>query len=128
MGIFSKIKQGFKNLLVAGGNDGKVTGGDYIGYGVTIVNKQNFIEGKSYAGVTPLKKDAVIFGCLGKDNYIFGKEDVDDFQNIECHAKWSSGNSVKEGNRYKIKFKDGKTSIVSIVANSTGEIETIFLL
>ena len=128
MGIFSKIKEGFKKMLIAGGNDGKVTGGDYAGYGVTLVNKEYYTEGKSYAGVTPLKTDTVIFGCLGKENYIFGKEEVADFQTIESHATWSSGNTVKKGNRYKSVFKDGKTSIVNIVANSTSQIEAIFLL
>lgn len=128
MALFSKIKEGFKKMIVAGGNDGKVTGGDYMGYGVTIVNKQYFIEGKTYVGVTPLKKDTVIFGCIGKENYMFGKEDVAEFQTIESHATWSSGNAVKKGNRYKIIFKDGKSSIINIVADSTSEIESIFLL
>ena len=127
MGLFSKIKQVFKQMLVAGGNDGKVTGGDYLGYGVTLVNKKNFVEGKSYVGVTPLRKDTVIFGCMGKENFMFDKEEVAEFQTIENNARWGSGNTVKVGNRYKIIFKDGKTSIVSIVANSTSEIETIFL-
>ena len=128
MGFFSKIKDGFKKMLIAGGNDGKVTGGDYMGYGVTLVNKEYYTAGKKYVGVTPLKKDTVIFGCMGKESFMFGKDVVKDFQTVESHAIWNSGNTVKRGNRYKIVFKDGKTSIVNIVANSTSEIEAILAL
>ena len=126
MGLFSKIKKGLKKLILVSGNSGRVTGGDYVGYGVSCVVKSVFESDKSYVG-QKIPCDAVVMACLGKENVIFGKKDIQSFEMIQSNARWTHGNQPKIGNRYKIVFLDGKSSIINIVANGTSEFEAIFI-
>lgn len=111
---------GFRNfmrkLLINAGSDGRVTGGDYLNYGVSLARMDD--------GSTK-----IAFGRSGQEPFYFDKNDVQEFTTLETGARWSdSGNNLKVGNRYKVVFKNGKASIMSIVANSVSEIEGLFIL
>ena len=113
----------FKSLLGAALNGasaiGQVTGGEYNRYTVNLVKNKD--------GEQVLK-----FAMLSKPDILISKADVREFATLESGAQWiqGSGSGAKRclGNRYKLITKDGKSAIFNVLANYTGQIESLFLL
>lgn len=113
----------FKNFLGAILNSataiGEVTGGEYNRYSVNLIKDK---EGKQF-----LK-----FSMLSKPDVLISKADVREFATLESGATWvrGSGSNAKRclGNRYKLVTVDGKSAIINILANYTGQVESLFIL
>lgn len=107
MGFFSNI---FKQSM----RSGNVLGGDYLGYAVTLMTFKDKTRGMALT-------------ALGKEVEI-RKEVVKEFTILETGAKFTIGNNLKIGNRYKVSLNDGKSFIIGIVANDCSQFEATFML
>lgn len=104
----------FKNFLLRSmANAGWVTGGAHQ-HDSIIINREK--ENPMATGLTFL---GVSKSCE------FKKEDISQITVMETSANYQNGSTNYVGCRYKIAFKNGETSIVFIVANRTGEFETL---
>lgn len=60
------------------------------------------------------------------EDYVFGKEDIQSAQVIQAEAFFKmSNNKQKLGPKYEIKFKNGKTAVISVPANEAYKIEQV---
>ena len=110
MGFFKNIA---RSIFANNAGDGWITGGDYEHSAVSLGK----VDGEEKLSIVTLKELIYVV-----------KSDVQDFATIETGAKWSHGNKNYVGNRYKVILKNGKSFIMSIIANSTSRFEAYFML
>lgn len=116
MGFFKKFLDAILNSATA---IGEVTGGEYNRYSVNLTKDK---DGKQFLKLS----------MLSKPDVLISKADVREFTTLESGAQWvhGSGNNAKRcvGNRYKLVTVDGKGVIINILANHTGQVESLFIL
>lgn len=67
----------------------------------------------------------VIMNSAYKEDYAFTKDDILECNIMETGQRYNNGGTLVIGNKYQIKFKDGKTAILVIFAQYLATFERI---
>ena len=102
----------FKNLLRSNFSKcGEVTGSAFNGCSLSSTTKD---------GLPAL----VIYG-VGKQDYIFNKNDIKEFKVIESGTFKNFGNQTLMITKYSVVFNDGKSAILSVPVGNSSTIEKV---
>lgn len=87
-------------------------------------------SGSDFQGcyLSPSKKDGapvlMLYG-VGKDDYIFNKGDVKELSIIESNTTLVLDGKRYIGNKYRIVFNDGKSTLLSIPVANCSKLESV---